>query len=107
MPFSKSLSISDRLLSSEIKQFIKRNNDKTAREILLSDPIFKNSNQEGGKPKKKKSKRRNNKRNVNMSQEEVDEILGIKLDDEPEEKTEENREEKIEEISEEIGRAHV
>jgi hypothetical protein len=83
-------------LSSEIKQFIKRNNDKTAREILLSDPLFKVSEitiQEGGKSKKKKSKSKN--RRIDMSQEEVDKILGIKLEEkeqEPEQKVQEPEE---------------
>jgi hypothetical protein len=63
-------------LPKEIKEFVKRNSDKTPRDILLSDPLFKNIDQKqlGGKRKKSKKNEK-----YSMTQEEVDKILSIDL----------------------------
>lgn len=63
-------------LPKEIKEFIKRNSDKTPRDILLNDSLFKDPVQEqlGGKRKKIKKNKR-----YSMTQAEVDKILSIDL----------------------------
>ena len=68
-------------LPKEIKEFVKRNSDKTARDILLNDPLFNQTIQLGGKKKKSKRSRR-----YAMTQEQVDKILGMELEEEKEEK---------------------
>jgi len=89
-------------LPSEIKQFITRNADKSPRDILLSDPLFR-VQEGGGKKKKSKSKSKSRRNTINISQDQVDEILALDIEENQEKNTKTKELDPIKEVMDDLA----